>query len=348
MPAIKVRIPYDDSDAYAGENLSQSVKQAVAELLEKMDKAPKPAPFSVDVPTKTVSIWLSDDQVTALEQARCRENLGSPAQACEALLHAMAIESRPAATLPTRELDGNTTLNVINHALGNTTRPAQEQFYRQIRDAIAGHPAPHKVLFAEAATGIGKTRPFIAVALDWHRDHPSDHIAISCPNYNVILQTLAQWNRVGAAMELPEYQVILGQQEYVSQQALERALAEAPETPSAEAAARWLKAGGPGTSDDPFKHRWLMRSFRAATNFEWGDAESIRVTSDCSEQDEGYLAYQRQFVDARETPIIFCTHAMLAVDVRRLTQRAAKAATTDGDSFDSDANFQRWLAGSQW
>ncbi len=345
MPAIKVRVPYDDSDVYEGESLSLAIKQAVSAWLEKLDHAPEPSPFSSDVPSKTVSIWLSDSQLAVLDQVSQAHKLQSPAQACEALLHAAAIMSKPAAQAPPQSTEA-TTLDAINRAIGNTTRPAQERFYRQIHDALRTDPAPHKVLFAEAATGIGKTRPFIAVAIDWHREHPRDHIVIACPSYNVILQALAQWKRVAEVMQLPEYQVLLGQQEYVSQQALNRILSEDPAVPGAEAATAWLQNRGPSTADDPFGHCWLMRSLKAATGFLWTRDDDVRVTSDCSEEDEGFRAYQQQFVDAREVPVIFCTHAMLAVDVRRLSLHAAKAASAEGNAYDNDAEFKRWQQAS--
>jgi CRISPR type IV-associated DEAD/DEAH-box helicase Csf4 len=343
MATTKIRIPHDDRWWYGDGELSVRVKEVLTEALSTLDQTPAPAAFAPSLPSASVTIWVSREQKAQLDALCTSHDFAGEGQAAAALLHALAVAARPVSVLADPvDAGALTTLDRINQALGDASRPDQALFFRTLaKEVFAKRPA-HEVVFAEAATGIGKSRAFLALVIDWCAANPGAHAIIASPSYNVILQTLAQWDRASAAVATPQKHVLLGQQEFVSEQALHRLLAEHPEVPAAAEASAWLAAKGPASDDDPFGHRWLMRSLRAATNFAWTMDDQVRLGSDAADDDAGLLAYRDQFTDARQAPVIFCTHAMLAVDVRRLTAQASKSFEETNDRSAADAAFAAW------
>lgn len=233
-------------------------------------------------------------------------------------------------------------LNQINAALGDATRPDQAVFYEQLASEVLGRRGTHEVVLAEAATGIGKSRAFEALACAWCDHVKEGAVVIAAPSYGVLLQSIRQWQRIAQRIEVPAWGVIVGQQEFVSAVALEHVLAEHPDTPGAEAARAWLAAGGPHAEDDPIGHRWLMRSLREATAGLWQLESQAQLDSDSSDEDPGMLAYRGQFADAKGLRVLFCTHAMVATEVKRILITASKAFAEEEGEDIGTAAWSRW------
>ncbi|EQD52306.1 Rad3-related DNA helicase-like protein [mine drainage metagenome] len=351
MPALKLRVPRIDVPAYGEATLSQAVKEAVTEALSDVSAWPAPRQPLSSLPAEAVTIWISDAQHAVLSEVAKAHHFDGLGPAATALLHAKAYAARRQAknddTGDHAPVSADaTTLDRINAALGNETRPDQALFYTRLMTELnAGNPA-HEVIAAEASTGIGKTRVFIAAMMDWSNTHPGETAVLSAPNYNVLLQAVTLWHRLRGVMPgMPEAITLLGQQEYVSATALQRILDDSPETPGHAEARRWLAAGGPAADDDLLGHRWLVRNLRRATGDQWRLSAHVQLNSDIDHDDPGYAAYMAQFADAREVQWVFCTHAMLATDVRRRTVQAKKEFRESNSNAQSvsEAAYEQWV-----
>jgi len=347
MATIKVRIPAADRFFYSAGNLSAAVKAKLVEALAQLAALPAPSSPAGSAPGETVAIYVSAEQEAALRALAGAHEIDGPGPAATALMHGWARSQRPSPPEPPKPATNNalSTLDRINQALGQTTRHDQARFYNGLQRSLKDH-TPHSVIFAEASTGTGKTRAYLAAALDWCASHTRDDeaqsVVIALPSYNVLLQTLAQWRRVESVMTPPPWEVVAGQQEFVSAAALERMLTEKPDTPGAEKAQAWLKARGPAAPDDPIGHRWMMRSLRAATDFAFQLDAEVVLNADSSDSDEGMHAYHQQFTHAKTASILFCTHAMLAVDIRARTRHAMTAYHAATDMRAGEVAWASW------
>lgn len=253
----------------------------------------------------------------------------------------ISLPTAPLAELPVMR-GFPTTLDAINEALGNTTRQAQAVFFQRIHGELLNSHVLAPVISAEAATGIGKTRVFMAAMLDWTREHPDETAVLAAPSYNVLLQAVRVWQDLRNAMpgQIPDAVTLLGQQEFVSRWALERVLKSiGDDGDGAGLARRWMDDGGQPAVDDPLQHRWLMRGLIAATGGKWAYAPQSRLDTDTPADDPGRLAYDAQFNDAKETPWVFCTHAMLATDVR---QRVISTRNEYKNEHGASVSAQQW------
>lgn len=345
MPALKVRVAHNDRPALPEGILTKTAKARLAELLADLDAAPEPRFLANSEGSESLTLWLSDDQFAALEVLALRNGLDGPGAAASALLHgaarAMLASTSPEA--PTED-DGRptaTTLDLINRAFAQSTRDDQGKYFQQMHGAIT-HGAPRRVVFAEAATGTGKTRAFEAAVIDWCVRHPKECAVIAAPTYGVLLQAIQSWQRIASVRDVPDWCVIAGQNEFVSRHALERILDEHPDVAGAEAARAWLAEGGRAPVDDPIGHRWLMRSLVEITNGAWQLQSQVQLDSDVSDDDEGMRAYASQFRDAGSCQVVFCTHAMLAVEARYRIGKATKAYTKATESSAADTAWEHW------
>lgn len=344
MPPVKLRIPKVDRIYYGEGTLSVLVKTKLVEALAVIESQPAPKVPPLFLSADVVTIWVSDDQQVTIEALARSHQINGVGPAASGLLHAMVMREHGervyALQQPTSTSE--TTLDRINRAFGDVTRVDQGLFYVGLRSEIAIHRPPHDVIFAEASTGVGKTRAVLSVVLDWVVEHPDEHAVIAMPSYNVLLQTVQQWNRIGSVFALPLHEVLVGMQEFVSVAALERVLADHPNIPGAAAARSWLDKGGYPPPDDPLGHKWLMRSLVDVAGNAWTLDHEIQLDADTAEEDPGMLAYRQQFATGRKVPVVFCTHAMLAVEVRQQTVLAARRFAEQENVSVTDAAFDAW------
>ncbi len=350
MPAVKVRIPASDRPFYdCDASLAHGVKRRLSEALQSLDSRGAPSPPSTSEPSDSVTIWISDAQEAALLSLGLAHGLSGLGPVASGILHAWAQESNDASASDESVLrhGANTTLARVNHALGDPVRLDQDRYYVGMLSAVMPASTTRRVIFAEASTGIGKTRAFLAVALDWMGSHPGETVVVAAPSYNVLLQSIVQWLRMQSAspadLVIPDCVVLVGQQEFVSEHALDAFLSDHPDVPGADLAATWLRSGGRASDDDPIGHRWLLRSLVAATHGVWAHAADVLLNGDASDTDGGMRAYRAQFALARDVPIVFCTHSMLAVHVRHLTLDAARLYSDSHKGVSvSDASWAQW------
>lgn len=347
MPALKIRIAKADRPFYGDGTLAQGVKVRLSEALTSLDKRSAPVHPSLSVPCESVTVWISDEQQALINQLGREHQIEGSGPVATGLLHAWASEELRSthddeAPVTTGAL---TTLDIINQSMGDRTRVDQAKFFHQlVGEVMADRPA-HEVIFAEASTGVGKSRAFLALVLDWCAAHPDGHAVVAAPSYSVLLQILHQWHRIASVHDVPDIQVLVGQQEIVSQHALEGVLLQHPDTPGAEQARQWLAGGGQAPADDPMGHRWLARSLQVVTDGAWTLFREVALGPDVADDDAGMLAYRGQFKDAREASVVFCTHAMLAVEVRFRATVAAKGFNEDNEGTSiGKAAWEAWQA----
>jgi len=315
MASIVLQIPESDLPAYAGGSIAAAVKNALATILAG-DHPPYPN-VSLDGPTQQVPVWLPGTLHDSLQGVAEAWNVNDAAKAAELLLHAAAAKDLPPTVVPS----GDSTLDAMNRAVRSPTRAAQTLFYRAVTAALRDGK-DGDVVFAEASTGVGKTRAFIAAVLD--NLPPAPQVAVvAAPSYNVLRQALEEWTRLETKGAMPPHEVLLGMQEYVSAQALRDLLDGGGNIANADRAREWLAAGGPAPDGDPLGRPWLLRGLRAHCNEMFEHDAAVSLTRSAAVDDPGMAAYRGQFDDARETRVVFCTHAMLAVDTLRRRQMAA-------------------------
>lgn len=348
MPALKLRIPKIDRPFYGEGTLSVLAKKKLMEALASLPDRSVPRVPPQSLPSEpAATIWVSDEQQQAIVHLAVAHQIDGAGSAASGLLHAWAREALTAeasdADITPALSSADTTLDRINRALGDATRPAQATYFAGLVAEVLGRKKPHEVVFAEASTGLGKSRAFLSLVLDWLDAHPGEHAVIALPSYAVVLQTLAQWQRIGEVHTLPPHEVLLGMQEFVSVHTLERILNDAAEPlPGAERVRAWIDGGGKAPPDDTLGHPWLARSLMAVTQEQWRMGRESVVDSDVSENDPGMMAYHRQFKHGRDASVIFCTHAMLAVDVRLRIASATKRFSAASDVSPSDAAWVAW------
>lgn len=349
MPAVKLRIPHLDVPCYGDGTLSQLAKARLAEALADLSDWPAPVEPSTALSAEPVTIWLSKEQGERLAEIQRSFRYDGPGPMATALLHAWARAERVSDTpepLPPHVL---TTLDRLNAVLGNDTREAQAQFYERLSKELRSATKAPPVIAAEAATGLGKTRVFLAAMQDWSEAHPEQVAVLTAPSYNVLLQAVTLWHRLReAGADMPDAVTLLGQQEYVSEHAIRRVLEEIheehPHADIATSAREWLRGGAQAPPDDPLAHRWLLRGLLAATDGRWPYEALTRLGSDATDDDAGRQAYRQQFEEAKESQWVFCTHAMLATDVRRRLIAARRAFTAEDGVSVSNQAWADWQA----
>lgn len=306
--------------------LAQAAKDLLMPLVMS-DTRPEPQTLPEEVKTP-ITLWLSD-----AEEARVREQAdaaGAPSMGIylSRLLHAAISDP---ATAERYAIDR------VTQAVGKPSRPAQREFSVAIAKALVNAPA-RSVILAEAATGIGKSLGVLAVALEALERDAEQAVIVSAPAYSVLHQSFADWRAIASALpNVPEAVMVMGQQEFVSEHALAALLNELTDeerTAWGNAAAAWMAAGALSPAGSGLTQAWTQAGLREACP-EFPHADTVRVTSDSAESDAGRAAYRGQFEvlddagKATRPRVVFCTHSMLAVEVklrRMAAQRAFREA----------------------
>lgn len=359
MPSVRIRIPDQDrADGYYAldaPSLSSAAKKRMAALLES-GVLPAPRALPEDAVTVTMTIWLSAEQQTGLTAYGRRHEITEAGDAATLLLHAAAVEyaaqqavvQEPAVPAPAPP--EVTALDQANACLKQGTRPPQARFYRGMSRFVETCE-PHAVLFAEASTGIGKTRAFLVVAAEHLRANPEANVVLAFPSFAILRQAAHEWQRLDAACTLPAHRIIAGQREFVSVEAL-KSLLEMPDEGLSDVQRRareWVEAGGPPPAGETvFACPWMISGLLAATGDGWAHVDDVRLDQRESDEDPGYLAYQAQWKAGEEEIVqgtaVFCTHAMLATEVRLQMKACVTRMREDGASGQLSEAFKAWRA----
>lgn len=223
----------------------------------------------------------------------------------------------------------------ITDAMGQSRRLHQAELFTGIQSFFAA--AGKRVLFAEASTGVGKTRAAIAASIARLDGHPERVAWVTSPTIAVLKQWHAEltaikavWPRVGGTeAHPPRWRMMLGRSEFVSEEACRDLATEEPR--HAPRILEWL-AGGALHPDSPHElPAYLYESLVSLLSVD-GLPGSIRLTADTPTTDPGVEAYAKQFTNDG-AQIVLLTHAMLATEIRSRLIGAARAHKAAGFSL---------------
>lgn len=202
-------------------------------------------------------------------------------------------------------------------ALGLTDRQHQNVFGEALIETLSGK----SIGMVEGATGIGKTLGMVAAAAHVLEGRSFGRSLIAVPTLTLLRQFARQHQALADAIpEFPSARFILGKNEFVSVGELRILLDSGTFSEYSSTILGWLGQNGPSpSSDQAIDHRFLISSLIAiAPQF---PVDAVRCGNLTDDGDPGMASYRAQFeVDESERlecEIIYCTHAMLAADIRR-------------------------------
>lgn len=310
--------------------LGRAVKARLASILANETTQPlhvQPLPR----PSVNLTVWLSAQQLAVAQR------LGEPAglsvgETATALLIRDFDDQAQASRQPEKAADPPAaTLGALGRALGVAVRPEQVRMLAALHalDAQEGASRPPRVLFCEAGTGTGKTLAYLGYALDELAAHPTRRVMVAAPSFALLQQIGNELARFGP--DAPRTVFLAGQSEWVSETALKALIEEDKQIDSevAKALRKWARTGGDGS-----RPRWSMGSLlQEVADFALSDDVTVAQRSD--DDDAGWKAYQKQFIDAAQARLVVLTHSMLAhlVKYRLMLQlRASRGEETIADA----------------
>ena len=185
----------------------------------------------------------------------------------------------------------------------------------------------------EGATGIGKTLAMVAAAakaLDM-----GGRAVICAPTIQVLRDFIQAHAAIEKGMpEMPAKRVVLGRPEYVSVELLQSVLNDGPVAIDPTAIRDWLRQGGPAVGrDEALERNYLVSSLLSICPA--FPVAAVRLTDRTSLEDPGAKSYRQQFERDNEQSsvreIIYCTHAMMAIDLRRYLHNYANSRDSEED-----------------
>lgn len=200
-----------------------------------------------------------------------------------------------------------------------TRRKEQVVFFDCLMDCLNNQ----KIGLVEGATGIGKTLAMIAAAAETLNGIGQGRAVIAAPTLQVLKQFILQHRKIdasGAIRGLPRHRVTIGRQEFLDPTELRAVLADQllKDIDTAPILA-WLDEGAPAMGDaTTFGRPYMATSLLAVSP---GFPVELVTLGSRRSENAGENAYAEQFQveegEESKTEIIYCTHAMLAVDTRR-------------------------------
>ncbi len=253
---------------------------------------------------------------------------------------------------PTAATEGQDPLVCYRRPLGLGRRAEQSALAQYLLLSLTGRA----IGMVEGATGLGKTLALLAVASEHLGPRGAGRVLIAVPTLQILRDYMALYQQMlTKGSPVPAARAIVGRQEFVCASALASLLeeedigrqdggrAEAPAPLAGWVAAggdldmvrRWLATGGAPPADAPLRSPWLSESLLAiAPDF---PVDLVRLHPGVDAQDRGAVAYTAQFSrddgEREVKEIVLCTHAMVAVDIRRRWLGAS--ATEEGKAASS-------------
>jgi CRISPR type IV-associated DEAD/DEAH-box helicase Csf4 len=178
------------------------------------------------------------------------------------------------------------------------------------------------ILFVEAGTGTGKSLAMVVAARELLELEADAIVVIAAPTFTILRHLEREWLRVGDVVDLPPHVLLAGRGEFIDVTHTTELLADL-EGDRAAALRAWLAAGGHPAHEH--RGRYLVEDAARIA----ADIQTEPLTSATDGTDPGVAAFREQFARAREARLVFCTQAMLAVDVRLRMLRAAKHLDDD-------------------
>ncbi|KLR58965.1 hypothetical protein OX89_04020 [Diaphorobacter sp. J5-51] len=297
---------------YLGDPLNTHAKARLMAILTRTDLALGPAPLrEVSV---HANFWLNAADAERLAEMGREQEL-SVGEVITALL---VQDASQMATQKSAHQEAwpacPDELRAALDALGLAERQEQSRFYRKISQACAPEtPAQHKVLFAEAGTGTGKTLAYLVAAHRFACIERGAQIGIAVPSHALMDKVLQDWGRLADSLKVPigSTNALLGQGEFVSVTALQEILSEVEDIEQRACVSEWIAGGGRAPEGWLIQHRWTAAGLRhAAPTFQL--LRSVTLDNRENDDDPGFLSYRGQWDNVPQCSVLFMTHAMLA------------------------------------
>lgn len=224
-------------------------------------------------------------------------------------------------------------LNPYIQGRGLQRRVHQEVFAHSVLDSLQSR----SIGMIEAATGVGKTLGIIAGCAEMMKELPAGWVVVAVPTIQLLYQFAREHRALEACADLtmPTAHVIVGRNEFVDVQQLREWLQTEPDAEHAQAAQEWLDGGGLACGNaQSLTTCYLLASLLEVAPSVPVDLVRLGILAD--PDDPGYQAYHGQFAFERECDpgpdvplpkgIIYCTHAMLAIDTNIKMMLARRSA----------------------
>lgn len=212
----------------------------------------------------------------------------------------------------------------LSRYLGAIPERAEERHHQKLcAQHILDSLQTGKIGMIEAATGVGKTLAIIGANAELLRDKAFGRAVVAVPTIQLIRQFAAQHQAIEAAgvADFPRGRAVVGRAEFLCVNDIKGLLRSGTLLFDTRPVEEWLASGGPACGvAESLGSAYLVDSLRhVSPEF---PVEAVRLSIDTQEDDPGALAYAAQFVDedTESREIIYCTHAMLAADIRRRIQ----------------------------
>ena len=331
-----------------GEDVLSSIRGSVRAMVEKAAAdglSPAELPISTE-PGVTLNLTFAGATQRAISLIRrerdCREG-----DAMLGLLYAGL--ARGDAANYTAQAEA-AILKPYLEVLGLEERHHQSLFAEYIHETLEGT----EVGFVEGATGLGKTLAIVGACARLLEAHRGRRCVVTVPTIQLVAQYAKQHRTLSERIEgFPVARVVVGRGSFVSATKVLTLLEEGHAKDCAAAIRAWLDEGGPAIG----ARSALALPYLEASLLEICPqfaVDEVKLSSDTNEDDAGERAYRRQFSrdeTAGAGEIVYCTHAMVAADLRRRMMGVRRseegvAALAHGNAKVSEAREDRARASS--
>jgi CRISPR type IV-associated DEAD/DEAH-box helicase Csf4 len=328
MPSVTVRIP--DSlrkSGYIAIPLAGSAKSRLTGILSQPDLTPPKAP--VPEISAHVNFWINGPEKERLHALGESQGLSIGETITALLVREEGLWKGPVKSAAKEVACDPYLAKVLKHSK-RSQRVEQCRFYDCLKPLIESDLKLPKVLFAEAGTGIGKTLAYLTSVHAYLSENRVTQAAVAVPTHALMDQVLQEWRKVEDAVGPMATVPVIGQNEFVSVQALElmlQALDESDEPKDVQTCTeirKWMKAGGPAAPNAVIRHSWTIGALRlAATAF--ANLDDVTLANRETDEDAGFESYKSQWERIPASRLIVFSHAMLASLVRKRLSMQASA-----------------------
>lgn len=291
----------------------KSIRQAVKSMIQTaIEDGLNPAALPVtSEPGVSMNITFEANHSRAIRQLAKQQMIREGDAALKYLYAALSRGDAQTLKKPNASfLDGYTS------ARGLSRRPQQVLFAQSVLSSLQSK----NIGLIEAATGVGKTLGIVAACSELISQSSFCRVVVAVPSIQLIRQFAVEHRALEQAMPMPAARCVMGRNEFINTQELEAILQSGTELLDPGPIRQWLAQGAPALNEDaPFELPYLASSLRQISpDF---PIDAVRLGTDSDQDDPGTKAYESQFErEIAEEPtseIIYCTHAMLAIDIRK-------------------------------
>lgn len=309
---------------YITEPMAASAKARLAAILSNRDLKCPLAPISqVSV---QVNVWLN-----AVDDNRLSDLGAERSMSIGEVISALLVDGSNAHVQSTmdvkvKEIKCSTDLMRVLKATKKETRKEQVRFFDnlEVLTKIEDSSQLPRVLFAEAGTGIGKTLAYLALAHAFIKRNELAKVCVAVPTHALMDQVLSEWRSMTSALKEPVLTAtLIGQHEFVSEQALLDLIPLVEDEQIATALMSWAGEGAPCAPDAVIRHKWTMAGLRYAVPL-FTKSKEANLTLRDDDEDAGYFAYKEQWGAMHDASLIVVSHMMLANLVKRRLNAQAK------------------------